>query len=155
MHLMEGELDPVGQALESGMSPDVRVEGDGWTLLHTVCHGAYTHAPKESLEYLIEMGVPVNATDVAGCTALHYAASYENDVAVRVLLNAGCRVDPIDSKGMTPLHHAVMVHPYPQEVIKSLLAAGADINHGAIRDLVEGHEDSDRQWILKTFEKYS
>ena len=154
MALFEGDVKPARDAFRSGMSPAERVVGDEWTLLHAISDGAYTHAPIECLQFLIDQGVPLDARDAAESTALHYAARSENASAVRLFLAVGCEVDPIDIDGMTPLHHAVRVHPYPKEVITMLLSAGADANHGSIRKLVEAQADPERDWLLAAFDEY-
>ncbi|MBO9492599.1 ankyrin repeat domain-containing protein [Thalassotalea sp. G20_0] len=66
---------------------------------------------------LLDAGARVNA-----CDCLHLAVKSENLDVVNVLLDAGARVNACDCLHRTPLHEA-----RSQEVVKALLARGADI----------------------------
>src|SRR6185295_8891621 len=61
-----------------------------------------------------------------GRTALMMAAPYGSPEMIRVLLDARANVNARDVAGMTPLMFAVASENQDAEVIKLLLAAGAD-----------------------------
>ena len=65
----------------------------------------------------------LDAPDDDGWAALHYAAWYGHEAAVRVLLNAGATVDVITPNQATPLHFAAGAGRI--EAVKALLEAGA------------------------------
>lgn len=55
------------------------------------------------MDELIKAGAKVNLTDKQGKTALHWAASVNNDKATELLLKNNAKKDAQDSKGQTPL----------------------------------------------------
>jgi ankyrin repeat protein len=59
-------------------------------------------------------------------TALHFAAASASPEVVRLLLDAGAPVDPRDVRGMTPLMVAVSTDRPNVDIVKTLLAKGAD-----------------------------
>jgi ankyrin repeat protein len=76
---------------------------------------AVMHGDQAALRRLVQQKADVNAAQVDGATALHWAV-YNNDVtAARLLLNAGARGDVQNREGITPLYmaaaygHAAMI----------------------------------------------
>jgi len=57
----------------------------------------------EAVKLAIELGVDVNATNRAGQTAMHAAASTSADSVIEYLASRGGKIDVKDSKGDTPL----------------------------------------------------
>src|SRR4051812_8891962 len=67
---------------------------------------AVMHGDRAALRRLVQQKGDVNAAQVDGATALHWAV-YNNDAAAaRLLLNAGARVDVQNREGITPLYMA-------------------------------------------------
>ena len=101
-------------------------DADGDTALHLAAAGGHDG----TVSVLLEAGALKEAKDTHGCTPLHRAASEGKVVVVDVLLKAGADKQALNTAGRTPLHVAAgegknqSGHP---EVIKLLLAAGADI----------------------------
>ena len=60
----------------------------------------------EAVGLLLEAGAQVNTQDRQGRTALHGAATWGFDDAVRRLVDAGAALDAKDSQGLTPLDYA-------------------------------------------------
>ncbi|KAK2731510.1 ankyrin unc44 [Colletotrichum kahawae] len=79
------------------------------------------------ISLLCDLGASVNAVDVLGCSALHYAAisSNEDDDTLAVLIHAGADVDRRDLGGRTPLLAAVQNYRFKS--IERLLEFGADL----------------------------
>ena len=86
------------------------------------------------MKKLISDGVNVNAVDSYGWTAMHVAARYGADQALKVLLEGGGNPNATDPYGETPLHKGADVsspHLLEQEsalVMRVLLEFGADPN---------------------------
>jgi ankyrin repeat protein len=75
---------------------------------------------------LLDAGVPVDAVDDRGRTALHRAAIHGRTEVIHLLLQSGADVDAADARGGRPLHEAATWgHP---EAARLLLASGADVN---------------------------
>jgi len=76
---------------------------------------------------LIDLGLPLDASDEQGCTALLRAAGGGHLELVRQLLERGANLHHVSHSGVTPLSAAVsMGHT---SVIACLLQAGAEIEH--------------------------
>lgn len=102
------------------------------TPLHGICwQGEYTDpepniACERIIRTLVAAGVPLDALDPQGDTALHNAAGgdWSNETAVRLLLEFGAQPDLINARGHTPLHLAA--DQGALSCVLALLAAGAD-----------------------------
>jgi ankyrin repeat protein len=68
----------------------------------------------------------VNAAQVDGMTALHWAAFHDNSDAAKLLIAAGARAKSENHYGVPPLSLACT--NANEEVVRALLAAGADFN---------------------------
>jgi ankyrin repeat protein len=79
---------------------------------------------KAALRTLLQQKADVNAPQVDGATALHWAV-YQGDLeAADLLINAGARVDVKNREGITPLHLASLNGD--ASMIDRLIKAGAD-----------------------------
>ena len=102
----------------------------GDTPLHLAAAGLRYDAARA----LIAAGIPVNAVNRRGATALHYACDPRplspawDPVAQRriieLLISAGAAADRPDRGGVTPLHRAVRARS--PAAVAALLSAGAD-----------------------------
>ncbi len=78
----------------------------------------------QAVSRLLELGLPINATDAQGCTALLRAAGGGHEAIVRYLLNSGADHKIAARTGATALSAAIsMRHAY---VVDILLRNGAD-----------------------------
>ncbi len=102
---------------------------------------AASRGEPEVVSALLDSGADVNATDNKGLHALLYSLDKENraygaerktlperrnEVARRILLNKSLKVNAQNADGETPLMRAVRLGNV--EVVKSILARGADVN---------------------------
>src|SRR5258705_13428785 len=81
---------------------------------------------RAAIRALLKHHADVNAPQVDGMTALHWAAWQDDLETARLLLKAGASVAATNREGVTPLSLAC-VNGNP-ELVESLLAAGADPN---------------------------
>jgi uncharacterized protein len=75
---------------------------------------------------LLKQRADVNAADVEGMTALHWAAHWDDLETVKLLIRAGAKAKVANRYGVTPLHEACTVGDVA--MIEALLDAGADPN---------------------------
>jgi ankyrin repeat protein len=128
-----GNVDGLRLLLERGAEAAVP-DGGGTSALHR----AVSSGILEGVRFLLARGADVNlGTTFSGkvrhgeialvnLTPLMLAAPFGTPEMIRVLLNAGARVNDKDKRGMTPLMFAASSETQDAEVIKMLLAAGAD-----------------------------
>jgi ankyrin repeat protein len=88
---------------------------------------------KQAVEQLLKSRTDVNAPEVDGTTALHWAANQNDAELVDRLIRAGANVNAANRYGVPPLVVAV-AHGRATSVVERLLKAGADPN----RALKEG-----------------
>jgi ankyrin repeat protein len=79
---------------------------------------------KAAVRTLVERKADVNAPQVDGATALHWAVYRDDDDSADLLIRAGARVDAVNREGVTPLAMASLYGS--SAMVDRLLAAGAD-----------------------------
>jgi ankyrin repeat protein len=72
-----------------------------------------------TIRLALELGVDVNAANLAGDTALHFAASRGSDGVIRLLVDKGARLDVKNKGGQTPLSE-VGTHKSTANLLKKL-----------------------------------
>ena len=77
---------------------------------------------------LVAKGARVNARSKRGETALAAAAGRGDDDSVKLLLSKGAEVNAADYRGYTPLMHAAQYDRDAVDVVRLLLAYGANAN---------------------------
>ena len=110
---------------------DIRkvTESDKWSWLHKVLLGFKPDVPpKETVEYLIQQGLDVNAQDRYGMTPLHYAMRSKNVAAATALLEAGADPNIPNIENVTPL---ACIGGMPEQLglLKLMLDKGGDVNY--------------------------
>ena len=80
----------------------------------------------EAVRRLLKQGVPVNASQPDGFTALHWAAQWDKADMADLLIRAGEKVSAVDNYGVTPLSLACTNGSVP--MVDMLLKAGANPN---------------------------
>jgi len=81
---------------------------------------------KTGVRTLLGTGVDVNAAQVDGTTALHWAAYHDDAETAALLVRAGANVNAVNRYGVPPLAQACMNGN--AAIVKLLLEAGADVN---------------------------
>jgi ankyrin repeat protein len=114
--------DSVKLLLAKGGSPNARSETGGTALMGAA---GRNHA---AVALLVAAGADVNARTKRGEAALANAANRGNLDSVKLLLEKGANVNSADYRGYTPLMHAAYCDNVSPELIRLLLASGADIN---------------------------
>jgi uncharacterized protein len=79
-----------------------------------------------TLHRLLYAGIPIDATDPNGWTALMLAAKYGRMEAVAYLVKCGAEVNQRNSFSSTPLHWAV--YRSHADIVRFLINRGADVN---------------------------
>lgn len=86
-----------------------------------------TNETIRSLRMLIRQGANPNILNSQERNVLWLAITLRNKPLLQCLLNKGCNVNQEDNKGDTPLKFAISQMAI--EVLKMLIASGADVNH--------------------------
>jgi len=79
-------------------------------------------------KHLIEKGANINNKNNDGLSALYYALAYNKDSLVQLLLEKGAEVNVGDKDNLTVLHKAICRKKKNTDIIKALIAKGADLN---------------------------
>src|SRR5262245_45933938 len=93
---------------------------------HAALADAVERRDQAGVRALLETGVDVNAPQVDGTTALHWAAYNEDAETVALLVRAKANVNVVNSYGVPPL--VLASTNGNAEIVKLLLEAGADAN---------------------------
>ena len=88
---------------------------------------AATRGDADAVRRLIDLGLPVDAVDAQGCTALLRAAGSGHAAVVDLCLARGADPQHAAASGATPLSAAVSMRQTP--IVVALLDAGAQIEH--------------------------
>lgn len=147
-----GEVDKVKEFIDQ--DPSLVNQGDeyGFTALHQSAQEGHL----KIIQYLIDKGADVNATNEDGTTPLHLVAYQE---AVELLLKNGADIEAKNKDGETPLIISIF-NQDSEEVIERLLMAGANIkaknNDGQTAlDIANMREEDEYAQILKEYKHFS
>jgi ankyrin repeat protein/mono/diheme cytochrome c family protein len=116
-----GSVESMRLLLAKGAKPNLAMESGSAALLD-----AARSRNLAAVKLLIDHGADVNLRSKRGATALDIAASWGATDIVKLLLDKGARVDTQDDRGYTPLMYAAYSESMPVEIVKLLLAKGAD-----------------------------
>ncbi|CAI6088604.1 unnamed protein product [Clonostachys chloroleuca] len=141
------DMPPLAFAVESGSiamfdlianRPEVDISSlfdDGRNALHLVCSSEETEDSKRLVEDLLDRGVPINDGRETWGSPLYCAMEKRNFEIALMLLSRGA--DPkleIDARHRWgPLHHLLWKpHPRQTELLRELLAKGAEVNRQTV-----------------------
>ncbi len=108
--------------LAKGADPNAKSETGATALM-----AAAPRSPR-AVALLVARGVDVNARTKRGETALANAANRGNLESVKLLLDKGADVNSVDYRGYNPLMQAAYCDSASAELIRVLLAKGANVN---------------------------
>lgn len=119
-----GNKKAVELLVNGGADVNLATAINGLSPLHTAASEGFTAIS----EFLIEKGAEVNSREIGGrSTPLHLAALRGQEQEIELLLKHRALIDATNRSGATPLQSAIRQQQSP-EVIRTLLAAGADPN---------------------------
>ena len=119
---LEGDINIVRDALDSGIDPNTRDENSRSALMLSAYNGH-----EDIVRLLIEKKADVNLVDVANRTALMFAASGPFNATVTTLLDAGANINTVDKEE----HWSALMFAASEgqmEVVQTLIGKGADLN---------------------------
>ena len=160
----EGHIQEASKLFEANHMDYLEVSDEAkWNWLHQLLMGfTPDKPPKETIEYFINQGVPVNAQDCYGMTPLHYAMRGKNAEAAIALLEAGANPNIPNCKNVIPL---AMIGGIPErlDVLKLMLENGGNVhyknanNELAIIDSIKKHLGDQERFIpvIKLLEEYA
>ena len=96
--------------------------------LKTPLHYAARDGIDEAATILIHNGTDLNAVDVDGNAALHFAASNDDAALVELLITRGAKIDIENGKGETPLWQALRSGVEKVHAARVLMRYGASID---------------------------
>ncbi|MCC6906807.1 MAG: ankyrin repeat domain-containing protein [Phycisphaerales bacterium] len=120
------DVPGIRQLLEVGADPNERESRSGRTALLLATSFPMLPRADEIFSLLLTFGADVNASDMRGWTALHFAAQRHDLLKAAALIEHGAVVDAEDEHGNTPLCRATFESRGRGEMIQLLLDAGAD-----------------------------
>ena len=118
------QTDSVKVLLRAGADPNI-TDQEGFSCLHAAIDGCCS---KDSLQALIDHGVPIDAKRKDGTNAFLRACRTGQSESVMLLLEAATDVNAVKPDGNTSLHEAVCGH-YSIETLKKIIQRGVNINH--------------------------
>ncbi|SJN59831.1 Ankyrin repeats (3 copies) [Vibrio ruber DSM 16370] len=156
--LRNGQIQQAETLIKDGADIHRISESEKWSYLHKILMSTSTDPeespPIESVQYLIDQGLDVNAIDSYGYTPLIYAVRQRNVEGIRLLLENGAD-KLIEHRGIDSINALRMAFrgkPFVYDVVKLLLDFGADPDAKtekgkSVRELVNLLDDMDPKII--------
>jgi len=126
--IVKNNIKELEKYIIQGFDINAKTEKEQWTYLHHSLINGMLHPNTEIILKLGEFGIDVNALDIYGNTALHYAPRSKKTEIVQVLLSLGADVNILNLDTISPLQQQFMMNPPNYNAVLLLLNAGAFIN---------------------------
>jgi ankyrin repeat protein len=154
--VLEGSIDRLKAYVTHRHSPNEFTATDNWNLLHRALVMPNHKIPQPVIQYLVAIGVDVNAKDIRGWTPLHFAARENQADILETLLKAGADPNVKHERGHPPISEALKAQPPVLESVEVLLKYGAKTEGDSFtaRKLMEAVARPDKHAILALFDKY-
>ncbi|MCG8486949.1 MAG: ankyrin repeat domain-containing protein [Chromatiales bacterium] len=127
---LEGNLAEVRDLSRKGGSINEKNSAAGVYEGFTPLHMAINNGHKDVALYLIKGGANVNEKGKLGRTPLHLAAYNGMPQVAKLLISRGAYVNASNEEGATPLHSAAFGIVNSGDLLKILLAKGANVDSG-------------------------
>jgi len=121
-----GHVEVAQLLLDRGTKINVSAEAKQGGERSTPLHAAVVANRPDMVEFLIERGADVNATDSVGRAPLHLAAESIYTQIAKTLLDHGAKVNAVSKAGDTPLHKAAAAGR--PTMVELLVSDGAAVN---------------------------
>ncbi|GAA0320010.1 ankyrin repeat domain-containing protein [Psychrobacter aestuarii] len=138
--LYRADFNKIEKLVDSGICSFSRVTPvENWNWLHiSLMDFNKEMPPRESIEYLIDKGVDVNAQDCYCMTPLHYAMRKKNVGAAMALLEVGANPNAANLKNIIPLAY-INGQPEELDLLKLMLDKGGDVHfYNGYETILEG-----------------
>ena len=156
--IYKGDTDKFQAFIEGGLDVNTTTEDDKWNFLHRALVSVTATPVPKMIQYLVELGVDVNARERCLWTPLHFAARIKNTEAMRILLDGGAEIDPVNDEGITPLRMTLLTKPLNRSATELLLSRGADPEHQvrgcSVRSYAETISHGEEADLIEIFNKY-
>ncbi|CEO37625.1 ankyrin repeat domain-containing protein [Photobacterium kishitanii] len=126
--VLDGDIKFAKDLINKGADINEVTPSEHWTYFHHIFKSIGEHAPLESIKFLLEKGLDVNAIDSYGNTPLLYAVRQRNVEGMRLLLENGADklIEHENLEGISALRMGFDSMPLNYEVFDLLLQFGAD-----------------------------
>ncbi|MEI8633447.1 ankyrin repeat domain-containing protein [Vibrio sp. PP-XX7] len=162
--LKDGQMDQVETLIKEGGDIHRVTESERWTYLHKMFTSPSIspeeRTPPESIQFLIDQGLDVNAVDSYGNTPLLYAVRQRNVDGMRLLLANGAdrMIEHQNLDGISALRMVFDRMPIEYDVTQTLLEYGANPNendHGcSVQELVHSIVGVDAK-VIELIDQYA
>ncbi len=158
--ILDGDIATAKHLIEKGANIYEVTPLEHWTYFHHIFKPISEKASTESVRFLLELGLDVNAIDYGGYTPLLYAVRQRNVEGVRLLLENGADklIEHENERGVSALRMGFDRMPLNYDVFKVLLEFNADPdaqnkNGKTVRELLYILAGVDPE-IYELFEQY-
>lgn len=118
----QGDITTIMSLLGDSKKLNKTHDIQGFTALHLAARNGH----KDTVEFLLKSGMPIEAKSKDGFTPLHVAANSGHLDLVKLLVKQGANINSKSNNGLSPLHMATSGDQ--AEVVEYFILQGAHIN---------------------------